>query len=196
MIQRLDHYVWAQAAAQVKAWKQRFGLSIPVSVNVSRVDMLTPNLKGIFREILGDYGLTADDMILEITESAYTGDSEHVLSMARELRGVGMGFRISMDDFGTGYSSLGMLSNLPIDALKLDMSFVSSAFGADRDTRMIELIIEIADYLRVPVVAEGAETEEQYLALRRMGCDLIQGCYFSVPVPPEAFEHFLVEKGK
>ena len=78
----------------------------------------------------------------------------------------------------------------------LDMSFVSSAFGADRDTRMIELIIEIADYLRVPVVAEGAETEEQYLALRRMGCDLIQGYYFSVPVPPEAFERFLTGRGE
>ncbi|MBR2697306.1 MAG: amino acid permease [Clostridia bacterium] len=112
------------------------------------------------------------------------------------LRLGAMDFRIAMDDFGTGYSSLGMLSNLPIDALKLDMSFVSSAFGEDRDTRMIELIIEIADYLRVPVVAEGVETEEQYRALRKMGCDFIQGYYFSVPVPPEEFERFLAEKGK
>ena len=196
LILELDRFVWRETAGRIREWKDRLGVALPVSVNVSRVDMLTPNLKGIFREILNDYGLTADDMILEITESAYTGDSEHVLAVARELRGVGMGFRIAMDDFGTGYSSLGMLSNLPIDALKLDMSFVSSAFGEDRDTRMIELIIEIADYLKVPVVAEGVETEEQYRALRRMGCDLIQGYYFSVPVPPEEFERFLAEKGK
>ena len=99
-----------------------------------------------------------------------------------------------MDDFGTGYSSLGMLSHLPIDALKLDMSFVRSAFGEKRDVRMIELIIDIADYLHVPVVAEGVETEEQYLVLKAMGCDLVQGYYFSKPVPPEAFDHFLIDR--
>jgi hypothetical protein len=109
---------------------------------------------------------------------------------------MGMGFRIEMDDFGTGYSSLGMLSHLPIDVLKLDMSFVRNAFGETRDVRMIELIIDIADYLHVPVVAEGVETEEQYLVLKSMGCDLVQGYYFSKPVPPEAFEHFLVERAE
>ena len=79
-----------------------------------------------------------------------------------------------------------MLSHLPIDALKLDMSFVRNAFGENRDVRMIELIIDIADYLHVPVVAEGVETEEQYLVLKAMGCDLIQGYYFSRPVPPRS----------
>ena len=98
-----------------------------------------------------------------------------------------------MDDFGTGYSSLGMLSNLPIDALKLDMSFVRSAFGETRDVRMIELILDIAAYLRVPVVAEGVETEEQYLELKAMGCDLVQGYYFSKPVPSGSFSRFLEE---
>ena len=115
-----------------------------------------------------------------------------MISMAKELRDVEMGFRIEMDDFGTGYSSLGMLSNLPIDALKLDMSFVRNAFGENRDVRMIELIIDIADYLHVPVVAEGVETEEQYLVLRAMGCDYVQGYYFSRPVPPEDFDKFLI----
>ena len=89
-----------------------------------------------------------------------------------------------------------MLSHLPIDALKLDMSFVRNAFGENRDVRMIELIIDIADYLHVPVVAEGVETEEQYLVLKAMGCDLIQGYYFSRPVPPEEFERFLMERGR
>ena len=101
-----------------------------------------------------------------------------------------MGFRIEMDDFGTGYSSLGMLSNLPIDALKLDMSFVHNAFGEHRDVRMIELVIDIAEYLNVPIVAEGVETEEQCLALKELGCDIVQGYYFSKPIPCGEFEKF------
>ena len=194
LILELDRFVWREAAARIRDWKDRFGYSVPVSVNVSRIDMLTPNLKSIFTEILETYRLDAEDLVLEITESAYTGDSDQVISTAKELRGMGMGFRIEMDDFGTGYSSLGMLSHLPIDALKLDMSFVRSAFGENRDVRMIELIIDIADYLHVPVVAEGVETEEQYLVLKAMGCDMVQGYFFSKPVPPEAFDHFLIER--
>ncbi|MBR0410675.1 MAG: amino acid permease [Eubacterium sp.] len=196
LILELDKFVWNEAAARIRDWKDRFGYSVPVSVNVSRIDMLTPNLKGIFGEILNTYGLNPEDLMLEITESAYTEDAEQVISTARELRGMGMGFRIEMDDFGTGYSSLGMLSHLPIDVLKLDMSFVRSAFGETRDVRMIELIIDIADYLHVPVVAEGVETEEQYLVLKAMGCDFVQGYYFSKPVPPEAFDPFLIERGE
>ncbi len=196
LILDLDQFVWRETASRIREWKDRFGYSVPVSVNVSRIDMLAPDLKDIFRSILDEYALDANDLILEITESAYTGDADQVISTAKELRGMGMGFRIEMDDFGTGYSSLGMLSHLPIDVLKLDMSFVRNAFGETRDVRMIELIIDIADYLNVPVVAEGVETEEQYLVLKSMGCDLVQGYYFSKPVPPEAFEHFLVERAE
>ena len=156
--------------------------------------MLMPNLKDIFLSILNKYDLNPDDIILEITESAYTGDSEQVISTAKELRGMGMGFRIEMDDFGTGYSSLGMLSQLPIDALKLDMTFIRNAFGENKDVRMIELIIDIADYLHVPVVAEGVETIEQMTTLKALGCDLVQGYYFSKPVPPEEFDRFLIER--
>ncbi len=141
LILDLDQYVWREAASKIRDWKKRFGFSVPVSVNVSRIDMLTPNLKSIFKDILDEYDLCPDDLMLEITESAYTGDSEQVISTAKDLRGMGMGFRIEMDDFGTGYSSLGMLTHLLIDALKLDMSFIRNAFGENRDVRMIELIM-------------------------------------------------------
>ena len=196
LILELDRFVWREVAARIRDWKDRFGYSVPVSVNVSRIDMLTPNLKSIFKEILEEYRLSVDDLVLEITESAYTGDSDQVISTAKELRGMGMGFRIEMDDFGTGYSSLGILSNLPIDALKLDMSFIRSAFGETRDVRMIRLIIDIADYLHVPVVAEGVETEEQYMVLKAMGCNYVQGYYFSKPVPQKDFDRFLIERGE
>ncbi len=196
LILDLDQFVWREAAARIRGWKDRFGFSVPVSVNVSRIDMLTPNLQDIFNDILSDQNLSPTDLMLEITESAYTGDSDQVISTAKELRGMGMGFRIEMDDFGTGYSSLGMLSHLPIDALKLDMSFIRNAFGEKRDVRMIELIIDIADYLHVPVVAEGVETQEQYLVLKAMGCEYVQGYYFSRPVPPEEFDRFLAERAE
>ena len=196
LILDLDRFVWREAAARIREWKDRFGFAVPVSVNVSRIDMLTPDLKNIFKEILEENRLSPDDLMLEITESAYTGDSDQVISTAKELRGMGMGFRIEMDDFGTGYSSLGMLTHLPIDALKLDMSFIRNAFGENRDVRMIELIIDIADYLHVPVVAEGVETEEQYMVLKAMGCEYVQGYYFSKPVPPADFERFIVERSE
>ena len=194
LIFELDQYVWNETAAQIRKWKDAYGFTVPVSVNVSRIDMLMPDLKSVFNAILAAHDLTAEDIVLEITESAYTDDSDQVISTARELRGMDMGFRIEMDDFGTGYSSLGMLSKLPIDALKLDMTFVRNAFGGNRDVRMIELIIDIADYLNVPVIAEGVETEEQLLALKALGCDLVQGYYFSKPVPEDEFVRFLLER--
>ncbi len=189
LIRELDHYVWRETAAQISAWKKSPGFSVPVSVNVSRIDMYDPDLIGKFSRILQDNGLGCGDLLLEITESAYTKDSEQIIETVNRLRE--SGFRIEMDDFGTGYSSLNMISTLPIDALKLDMHFVRSAFKEQRDTRMLEVIIGIADRLDVPVIAEGVETEEQLIALRDLGCDIVQGYYFSKPVPAEEFLPFL-----
>ena len=193
LVLELDRCVWKHAAAYIRSWKDRFGVSVPVSVNVSRVDMLATNLKEIFRQILDEYRLEPSDLMLEITESAYTGSSDPVIETALALRE--MGFMIEMDDFGTGYSSLGMLNRLPIDALKLDMSFVRTAFaGEKRDTRIIQLILDIAKILGVPVIAEGVETEEQLLALKDLGCDLAQGYFFSRPVPGDEFDSFITAK--
>ena len=189
LIQELDLYVWNEAAAQIHDWQDRLGYSCPVSVNVSRIDMYDPDLLSKFEKILKDHDLTADALILEITESAYTQDSDQIIETVDQLRE--MGFRIEMDDFGTGYSSLNMISTLPIDALKLDMQFVRSAFKDQKDTRMLEVIIDIADHLGVPVIAEGVETEEQVVALKDLGCDIVQGFYFSRPVPAGDYEHFV-----
>lgn len=195
LITQLDRYVWGEAAAQIRRWKDEYGYSVPVSVNISHIDMLLPLLKDIFKEILKKYTLSEDDIILEITESAYDSDNDQILSAAQELRGMGMGMRIEIGNFGGNYSSIGMLSHMPIDALKIDMEFVHNSLGDKKDMRMIELIIDIADYLHVPVVAEGVETEEQYLLLKALGCDLVQGFYFSKPVPKEEFDHFIKEAG-
>lgn len=192
LIETLDRFVWRETAAQLRDWKDRLGFCVPVSVNVSRVDMLDPGLVDIFTELLREYGLTAQELLLEITESAYTQDSDQIIQTVTALRR--LGFRVEMDDFGTGYSSLNMLSTLPIDALKLDMQFIRNAFAQRRDTRMLEVIIELAGSLAVPVIAEGVETAEQLNALRAMGCDIVQGYYFSKPVPAGEFERFLIER--
>ena len=104
-----------------------------------------------------------------------------------------LGFSIEMDDFGTGYSSLNMINELPIDVLKLDMVFVRNAHK-NHDTKIVEFIIDIAKYLEVPVIAEGVETKEQVESLKNLGCDIIQGYYFSKPIPANEFEKFIIER--
>ncbi len=192
LIPTLDNYVWETVAKQIRDWKDRLGFAVPVSVNISRIDMYDPDLIEKLQGLVSDNGLSPSELLLEITESAYTQDSQQIIGTVNRLRE--LGFHIEMDDFGTGYSSLNMISALPIDVLKLDMQFIRSAFDHGRDTRMLEIIIDIADYLSVPVIAEGVETEEQLNALKAMGCDFVQGYYFSRPVPTEEFERFLIER--
>ena len=189
LIRDLDNYVWREAAAQIRRWKDGIGRSVPVSVNVSRVDMMDPELTDTLTGIVRENGIDFSDLHLEVTESAYTQDAKQIVEVVSGLRN--LGFRIEMDDFGSGYSSLNMLSTLPIDALKLDMLFIRTAFTETGNTRMIEITLDISHSLSVPMIAEGVETEEQVRALRELGCDVVQGYYFSRPVPPEEFEVFL-----
>ena len=192
LIQRLDSYVWREAARQIREWKDSFDYAVPVSVNVSRIDMFDPNLSSTLQGILKEYGLASSDLHLEVTESAYTQDSGQIIKTVEELRD--KGFHIEMDDFGSGYSSLNMISSLPIDTLKLDMQFIRNAFKPDGNTHLLEIIIEIAKYLSVPVIAEGVETEEQLGMLKGMKCDIVQGYFFSRPVPAAEFEPFILQK--
>ena len=192
LIARLDEYVWRGTAEKIADWKSRLGISVPVSVNLSRAEMYDPKLVELVESIAIDNGITTKDLYLEITESAYVRDADQIVERVKDLRN--HGFFIEMDDFGSGYSSLNMIAELPIDALKLDMKFIRTAFEKQNDTRMISIVIDIADYLGVPVIAEGVETQEQYLELKKLGCAIIQGYYFSKPVPAGEFEKFLLEK--
>ena len=189
LIRDLDDYVWREAAARIRSWKDRFGRSVPVSVNVSRVDMMDPELTETLRGIVLENGIDFRDLHLEVTESAYTQDAKQIVEVVSGLRD--LGFRIEMDDFGSGYSSLNMLSALPIDALKLDMLFIRNAFSEKGNTRMIEITLDISHSLSVPMIAEGVETKEQMLTLRKLGCDIVQGYYFAKPMPAEDFSAFL-----
>ena len=192
LIQELDRYVWSETAAQISDWKKRLNVSIPVSVNVSRIDLYDPDLTDRLLGIVKANGLSVEELLLEITESAYTENSDHIVEKVKKLRK--LGFKIEIDDFGSGYSSLSMLSYMPIDALKLDMQFIRSAFGERIDTRLLEAMIRLADSFGVPTIAEGVETAEQVSVLKRMGCDIIQGYYFSRLLPADEFEEFIKVK--
>lgn len=192
LISRLDHYVWEKTAAQIRRWREKFGASFPVSVNVSRVDLFDPKICEYFTELIRKNGLDFKDMHLEITESAYTENTNLITDTVRRLRE--LGFMIEMDDFGTGYSSLNMLAEMPIDVLKLDMAFAKKLEENGKNRYILELLLRIKDHLQVPAIAEGVETAEQVAIFREMGCDIIQGYFFSPPVPAEAFEEFLKER--
>ncbi len=192
LVRELDHYVWREAAAQIGDWKKRLGCSVPVSVNVSRIDMLDSDLSDTLRCLVEENGLRYEDLHLEITESAYTEDAEEIIRVVSDLRA--RGFKIEMDDFGSGYSSLNMITKLPIDALKLDMMFIRTAFRENGNTGILKIMLDISRYLAVPMIAEGVETEEQMLTLQSLGCDIVQGYYFARPMPAKDFETYLKTK--
>ena len=194
LIRQLDSYVWREVAAQLRDWKDRIGFCLPVSVNVSRVDMFDYDLVDHMKGLMAEFGLSTEEFLLEITESAYTQDANRIIDTVKRLREVG--FHIEIDDFGSGYSSLNMISTLPMDALKLDMEFMHNAFRERKNTRMLDAVIDIAYSLEVPTIAEGVETAEQMFALKSMGCDVVQGFYFSKPVPAGEFELFLLDRKK
>lgn len=191
-IEIVDNYVWAEAARQIAVWKEKFGVTVPVSVNLSRVDMFDPKLEDILDGLVKENGLERHSLKLEVTESAYTENMEELLAVMARLRN--KGYEIEMDDFGSGYSSLGALSSLPVDVLKMDRSFVMNIDQDEKSLRLVQLILDIARNLRMPVIAEGVETESQLTLLKNAGCDLVQGYYFSRPLPPGEFEAFIVRE--
>ena len=194
LISNIDHFVWSETAGYIHKWKETYGVSIPVSVNVSRIDIydadIVPRIEGLVR----DNDLSPGELHLEITESAYAENVDQLIRVVDTFRD--KGFLIELDDFGAGYSSLNMLANLPIDVLKMDMKFMQSVTKDEKSRRMVQIIMEIADFLKVPVVAEGVENEEQYRLLKDMGCQYIQGYYFSRPLPAQEFEELIVKELK
>ncbi len=188
----LDNYVWAEAARQTAVWRDQYGVALPVSVNLSRVDVFDPNLFSTLDRLVSQHRLSCRDLKLEVTESAYTADAEQLVKVIKQLRS--RGYEIEMDDFGSGYSSLNMLSTLPVDILKMDIEFIRNIEHDEKDLRLVELIVDIARYLGVPVVAEGVETESQLRLLKNAGCDLVQGYLFSRPLPADEFERSVLAK--
>ncbi len=192
-IRILDRFVWEEAARQIRVWKDRYNRSIPVSVNVSRIDMFDSRIVDVLRDIVRENGIAPGEMYLEITESAYNNETDQILEIINQLKD--SGFTIEIDDFGSGYSSLNTLASFSFDVLKLDMQFIREMHKNEKARKMIDIVAEIAGVLKVTLVAEGVETKEQCDALKQMGYDVVQGYYFSKPLCVRDFDAF-IEKGE
>ena len=193
-IRLLDRVVWQEAARQIRRWKDIYHRTIPVSVNVSRVDLFDPNIAKTFKEIVDEAEISPHDMYLEITESAYGNETDQIEEIVSKLRKEG--FKIEVDDFGSGYSSLNAITSLTFDVLKLDMQFVKTLLTNEKTYNMVKIVAEIAKFLNVMLVAEGVETKEQLDILKKLGYQVIQGYYFSKPVRAVDFEKFIKKEDK
>ena len=187
----LDKYVWEICCQKIRAWIDQRNIAIPVSMNVSRADIYNPQLDKIFLSLLRKYNLSPTYFYLEITESAYTKDSQQLIDTVTKLKKIG--FKIEMDDFGTGYSSLNMLSELPIDIIKLDIGFLQHHEKLNSRS-ILSFIISLAKWMNLGVVAEGVETAEQVTLLRSLACDIAQGFYYARPMPADQFEELLLKQ--
>jgi diguanylate cyclase (GGDEF)-like protein/PAS domain S-box-containing protein len=185
--------IWAirEACLQLKRWQDTFGLhsSLAVTVNLSSKEFMQPNLLDQVIEILQDTGVAPRALKLEITESIVMENIGNATVLLRQLRALGI--ELVIDDFGTGYSSLSYLHRLPISSLKIDRSFVKGMVEKREHAEIAKTIIALARSLGIRVVAEGVETLEQLVALRRLKCDAGQGFLFSKPVEVEAAGAFL-----
>ncbi|MGN0779445.1 MAG: EAL domain-containing protein [Aristaeellaceae bacterium] len=188
-IARLDRYVWEQVCAQLRHWEDMGYPSIPVSVNMSRADFFQNDLADFLSGLVEQYRIKPAQLHLELTESAYVDNAVRIISRVEELRQ--RGFVIEMDDFGSGYSSLNLLSQLRPDILKLDMQFIRSETAKPAQGSILNDVINMAHRMRLTVVAEGVENRAQLERLKSEQCDMVQGAYFSMPIPVPAFEAML-----
>lgn len=193
MIDRLDRYVWDKVCAWIRSWIDRGFQPVPISINVSRVDIFSMDVPAYIFSLLEKYQLSEHYVKVEITESAYTESDERITSTVNILRG--KGFKVMMDDFGCGYSSLNMLKNIPVDVLKLDMRFLDiSETEEEKGMNILESVVNMARLLRLPIIVEGVETEKQEQFVQSLGCRYIQGFYFYKPLPVKQFEELLSDE--
>jgi EAL domain-containing protein (putative c-di-GMP-specific phosphodiesterase class I) len=190
LILPIGQWVLETACAQLKTWRnkpQTRGLLL--AVNVSARQFHQTDFVEQVLAILKKTAIEPNRLKLELTESMVLKDIDDTIKKMQALKAIGVGF--SMDDFGTGYSSLSYLTQLPLDQLKIDQSFVHNISIKHTDAVIVQTIIGMANNLGMEVIAEGVETDAQRVFLKRFGCPLYQGDLFSKPVPLEAFELLL-----
>lgn len=181
----MTHEVLRIVGRQMHAWRQEHGLSIPVAVNLSALNLHDTELKNHIDGLIGTWGLERHLLEIEITESTLMRDPVEAMDVLTSFSRSGM--HMFIDDFGTGYSSLAYLASLPVHALKIDRSFVTSMMKDAQHRAIVHSILSLAGSLDLKVVAEGVETPEQADILRSLSCDELQGYLFSRPLPPDQF---------
>ena len=187
----IGRWVLREACHQAHKWQERYSAerSLIMGVNLSTKQLVDSDLVEDVEGLLRETGLNPESLILEITEGAVVGAEEHRIGALRRLKALGV--RFALDDFGTGYSSLSYLKRLPVSLLKIDRSFVERLGQDAEDEVLVTGIVYVASALGLRVVAEGVETPEQLSWVKSLGCELVQGHYFSEPLPSEAAEELL-----
>ena len=190
----LGEWTLRTACTTNSMWHRKFGpaFHVAVAVKVSMKQLRNKNFWETIESILASTGLAADHLRIELTESAVMNDQENTLALLQKIHN--MGVRIALDDFGTGYSSLNYLRRLPIDTLEIDLSFVANIGRSVHDETIIKSIISLAHNMDLLATAKGVETEEQFAFLRHHQCDLMQGHYFSQPLPADEIEKVLAKE--
>ncbi len=181
-----DSFAWGEAARQSADWKERCGFTLPLSVNLSRLDLLDATLKNTLDTALAQNGLAHGALRLELSEAACAESDSGIVRVIDALRKDG--YEIELDNFGRGASSLKLLSSLPVDLIDLDRGVIAEFEVSEQYRQLVGLILDAARRLRVPVVAEGVESEAQLQMLKKRGCTFAQGFYFAPPLPAAEFE--------
>ncbi|CAG0993870.1 partial putative signaling protein, partial [Rhodocyclaceae bacterium] len=189
LINGIGDWVLEEACRQARTWMDRGLPPLTMAVNLSAVQFRQRDLADKVAAVLGQTGLPAERLELEITESAFIHDTDRIVGILGQLKAHGI--KLSVDDFGTGYSSLGYLKRLPFDKIKIDQSFVRDLPDNEDDIAITQAIIGIAGSLKKELIAEGVETLPQRDFLLHLGCRMMQGYHFSRPVPPAAIEAML-----
>jgi diguanylate cyclase (GGDEF)-like protein len=185
LILDIGDFVLREACAQTRKWQDEGFGRLRIAVNISARHFLQKGFVEGVVDILGETGLEATCLELELTETSIMESTEAAVKLLTQIRRLGI--KVAIDDFGTGYSSLSYLKTLPIDTVKLDRSFVNGATRDPDDAALVMAIVPLAHNLKLRVIAEGVETEEQAVFLRLLRCDEAQGFLFGKPLPPESF---------
>ena len=189
----LDRHVWKKVCEWLRSWIDRGYHPVPVSINVSRIDIFSMDVPAYLKELLETYDLPAKLLKVEITESAYAESNDAIIKSVKQLQDAG--FLVMMDDFGSGYSSLNMLKNVAVDVIKLDMRFLDiNEKEEEKGVGILESVVNMARMMGLPIIVEGVETEKQENFLRNMGCRYTQGYYYYKPLPIEQFEELLADE--
>lgn len=180
---RIDRWVMRSAIAEQARWRSHGLGRLPIAINLSIADILSPNLVGYLGDLLDEFQVPADTLEIEVTESCFMRQLDETRSVLRALNEAGIS--TSLDDFGTGFSSLSYLRQLPLQCLKIDQSFTRSMLQDQNAEKLTQAIVAMGNALKMTIVAEGVETREQMNWLLAHGCHIGQGYFFSPPVPPE-----------
>ncbi len=194
LIVSIGEWVLKNACEAAVKWQEENLESLRVAVNVSPRQFMEENFSQIVQTVLIETGLDPAKLELEITENLLVENAQQIVDIINELKD--MGVSIALDDFGTGYSSLSYLKKFSFDILKIDRSFVIDITNNEEDALLCKAIVALAQALKMEIVGEGVETEEQLKILDLLGVDLIQGYYYSKPLKEQAFSEFMLEFNK